>query len=75
MPSRVFKMVLKATDENDDGLISVEEVENLLSRIGASDQMSKEDIQTVMSDLGLEAGGVGVPVENVKDFMMPKNKK
>ena len=47
LPSRVFKMILKAADENNDGLISVQEVENLLSRIGAQDQLSKEEIETI----------------------------
>jgi Ca2+-binding EF-hand superfamily protein len=66
-------MILKATDENNDGLISVQEVENLLSRIGAQDQMSKKEIETIMEEMGIHEG-VGVPVSTVKAFFLsPKS--
>jgi Ca2+-binding EF-hand superfamily protein len=63
-------MILKAADENNDGLISVQEVENLLSRIGAQDQLSKEEIETIMEGMGIQQG-VGVPVSTVKAFFLP----
>jgi Ca2+-binding EF-hand superfamily protein len=63
-------MILKAADENNDGLISVEEVEHLLERIGAADQLSKDEIETIMKDIGIDQG-VGVPVKKVKDFFLP----
>mmetsp|Transcript_16497 Transcript_16497/g.19015 ORF Transcript_16497/g.19015 Transcript_16497/m.19015 type:complete len:125 (-) Transcript_16497:168-542(-) len=71
MPSRVLKMIMKATDENQDGLISVEEIEHLLERIRASDQMSKNEIETAMSTLGLDQG-VGVPIKKIQDLFLKK---
>lgn len=67
-------MVLKATDENNDGLISVDEVSNLLRRIGASDQLDKTEIKEIMTDLGIDKE-VGVPTDKVKAFFLPKKKK
>mmetsp|Transcript_22097 Transcript_22097/g.36562 ORF Transcript_22097/g.36562 Transcript_22097/m.36562 type:complete len:132 (+) Transcript_22097:104-499(+) len=71
--SRVFKMVLKAADENNDGLISVDEVSNLLERIGASDKLNKGEIEEIMKDLGIDAD-VGVPMQKVKEFFLPPKK-
>lgn len=70
VPSRVVKLILKATDENQDGFITVQEVENLLKRIGAQDQMSTQEIEEIMVELGIEEGAAGVPVTKVKDFFM-----
>jgi Ca2+-binding EF-hand superfamily protein len=67
-------MVLKATDENNDGLISVDEVSNLLVRIGASDQLEKGEIKEIMMDIGIDKD-VGVPVQKVKEFFLPPKQK
>ena len=74
MPSRVVKLILKATDENNDGLISVQEVENLLTRIGAQDQLSKEEIEELMMEMGIDEGAAGVSVTKVKELLMPPPK-
>jgi Ca2+-binding EF-hand superfamily protein len=71
IPSRVFKLILKATDENNDGYISVQEVQNLLQRIGADNQLSQTEIEDIMNELGMENGAVGVPLAKVKDFFLP----
>ena len=74
VPSRVVKLILKATDENNDGLISVQEVENLLTRIGAQDQLSKEEIEELMMEMGIDEGAAGVSVTKVKELLMPPPK-
>ena len=75
VPSRVVKLILKATDENNDGLISVQEVENLLTRIGAQDQLSKEEIEDLMMEMGIDEGAAGVSVtKKVKEILMPPPK-
>lgn len=71
LPSRALKMVLKATDENKDGLISVEEVENLLERIKVSDKMTKAEITSAMESLGLDEG-IGVPMKKIEDLFLRK---
>ena len=72
VPSRVVKLILKTTDENNDGLISVQEVENLLTRIGAQDQLSIEDL---MIEMGIDEGAAGVSVtKKVKEILMPPPK-
>ena len=74
IPSRVVKLILKATDENNDGLISVEEVENLLKRIGAQDRLSKEEIEEIMLGLGIDEGAAGVSITKIKELLMPPPK-
>ena len=69
-----MKLILKATDENNDGLISVEEVENLLKRIGAQDQLSKEEIEDLMLEMGIDEGAAGVSISKVKELLMPPPK-
>lgn len=44
LPSRFRKEMVKATDKNKDGMISVEEIEALLKQIGASDQLTRAEI-------------------------------
>ena len=75
VPSRVVKLILKATDENNDGLISVQEVENLLKRIGAQDRLSKKEIEELMTDIGIEEGAAGVSITKLKELLMPRKIK
>jgi hypothetical protein len=44
LPSRFRKEMVKATDKNKDGMISVEEIEALLKQIGASDKLTRAEI-------------------------------
>mmetsp|Transcript_14664 Transcript_14664/g.21638 ORF Transcript_14664/g.21638 Transcript_14664/m.21638 type:complete len:83 (-) Transcript_14664:190-438(-) len=71
LPSRALKLILKAADENDDGLISVEEVEHLLERIKVSDKMTKDEIKNAMESLGLDEG-IGVPMKKIRDLFLRK---
>ena len=52
MPSRFFKMMMKAVDTNEDGFISMEEYKTLLTNIGASDQMSEEELNEIFLEIG-----------------------
>ena len=47
LPSRFRKEIVKATDKNKDGMISVDEIEALLKQIGASEQLTHEEIGTL----------------------------
>jgi hypothetical protein len=69
------KLILKATDENNDGFISVQEVENLLKRIGAQDRLSKKEIEEVMLEIGIDEGAAGVSITKLKDLLMPPKMK
>lgn len=70
-----MKLILKATDENNDGFISVQEVENLLKRIGAQDRLSKKEIEEVMLEIGIDEGAAGVSITKLKDLLMPPKMK
>ena len=52
MPLRFFKMMMKAVDTNEDGFISMEEYKTLLTNIGASDQMSEEELNEIFLEIG-----------------------
>lgn len=62
LPSRVLKEILKATDENRDDKISVEELDRFLERIGASDKMSMTELADVMTELGVKDDKVDIKV-------------
>lgn len=50
------KEVIKATDVNKDGKVSVEELEMLLKNIGAEHQFTHSDVEELVRDLGSEDG-------------------
>lgn len=52
MPSRFFKMMIKAVDSNDDGVITMDEYQTLLKNIGASDQMSEIELKEIFDEIG-----------------------
>eukprot|EP00563_Minutocellus_polymorphus_P005716 CAMPEP_0181041960 /NCGR_PEP_ID=MMETSP1070-20121207/11887_1 /TAXON_ID=265543 /ORGANISM="Minutocellus polymorphus, Strain NH13" /LENGTH=119 /DNA_ID=CAMNT_0023120125 /DNA_START=133 /DNA_END=492 /DNA_ORIENTATION=+ len=52
LPSRCKKDVLAVADKNKDGRIPVEGIEMLLRNIGASDRMTRSDIETILSEEG-----------------------
>ena len=56
LPSRMQKEVIKATDVNKDGKVSVEELEMLLKNIGAEHQFTHSDVEELVRDLGSEDG-------------------
>jgi Ca2+-binding EF-hand superfamily protein len=58
----VLKEILKATDENKDDKISVEELDRFLERIGASDKMSTTELADVMTELGVKDDKVDIKV-------------
>ena len=44
VPSRFKKEVVLAADKNRDGMISVEEIDELLRSIGASEELTEEEV-------------------------------
>eukprot|EP01083_Nonionella_stella_P114800 339746_1 len=52
LPSRCKKDMLAVADKNKDGRIPVEGIETLLRNIGASDCMSRAEIETILSEEG-----------------------
>ena len=50
------KEVLKATDINNDGKVSIEELEILLKNIGAESKFTHEEIEEIVRDMGSEDG-------------------
>jgi len=62
LPSRFRKEIVKATDKNKDGMISVDEIEALLKQIGASEQLTHEEIEQIMSEAGLTKGVNAIPI-------------
>lgn len=48
LPSRFIKEVVKAADENKDGMIDVEELQHLLTNIGSQDQLSRQEIESMI---------------------------
>lgn len=75
--SRFIKEVVKAADENKDGMISVVEVEHLLSNIGAHEALTPSEIKSIMEELGCAdhvkgaktpEEDTGIPASKVVDF-------
>lgn len=58
LPSRFRKEIVKATDKNKDGMISVDEIEALLKQIGASEQLTHEEIGR------LKLRGDSIPIQH-----------
>jgi Ca2+-binding EF-hand superfamily protein len=56
LPSRMQKEVIKAADINNDGKVSVEELEILLKNIGAEHKFTHSEIEEIVSDMGSEDG-------------------
>ena len=52
LPSRCKKDMLAVADKNKDGRIPVEGIETLLRNIGASDRMSRAEIETILCEEG-----------------------
>lgn len=62
LPSRVWKEILVSADEDKSGYIDIEEVEHALENIGASDKVTREEIESLMKELGAEDNRIHVDV-------------
>mmetsp|Transcript_5859 Transcript_5859/g.14672 ORF Transcript_5859/g.14672 Transcript_5859/m.14672 type:complete len:179 (+) Transcript_5859:62-598(+) len=51
-PTRFFKMIVKAVDSNQDGVITMEEYQVLLKNIGAHEKMTDQDMHDIFVELG-----------------------
>lgn len=52
LPSRCKKELLAVADKNNDGNIPLEGIEMLLKNIGASDRISRNEIETILCEEG-----------------------
>ena len=71
LPSRAVKEILKAADENHDGMISLQEIEHLLDHIDKQNRMSDAEVREILNDLGANDRDM-VPVETIKDLLSSK---
>ncbi|EED88626.1 predicted protein [Thalassiosira pseudonana CCMP1335] len=54
IPSRFLKEVLMALDTDHDHVVTMEEYQTLLKNIGAQDKMTKEDLNEIFEELGVD---------------------
>mmetsp|Transcript_28046 Transcript_28046/g.40132 ORF Transcript_28046/g.40132 Transcript_28046/m.40132 type:complete len:154 (+) Transcript_28046:170-631(+) len=73
VPSRFRKEMIKATDKNQDGMISVEEMEAVLKQIGAGEQLTHEEIEQIMAEAGVTKGVNAVPIDQFLKFFENTN--
>jgi len=71
LPSRFVKQVLNAADKNNDGVIDVSEVQTLLSNIGASGQLTEDEIKSIMEEL-VDGSSDEVPRQNLYKLLLGK---
>ena len=64
LPSRSAKQILEAMDEDDDGVITSEELQHFLQNIDAQDKVSTEEIDEIVSKLKSNCGK-GIPIVDV----------
>jgi Ca2+-binding EF-hand superfamily protein len=69
LPSRFKKEVIKAIDTEGNGNISVDAFTTLLSNIGASDTVSKEDVHNIINELG-DGSSETIPTDQVFEIIL-----
>jgi len=72
-PNRFFKMIVKAVDSNQDGVITKEEYQTLLKNIGAQDKMTEGDLHEIFEELGDEEleGETVITVDSIEKRWTP----
>lgn len=61
---------MNAADKNKDGMISVTEVEGLLKNIGADNQLTSDEIASVLKQFN-DDDDEEIPVAKVQDLFIP----
>ena len=69
LPSRFAKEVVSAADRNGDGVISVEEIEKLLENIGATDQLTHDEIDEILTEVGVTGDKREISNERVIELL------
>ncbi len=66
-------MIVKAVDSNQDGMITMEEGDALLTNIGAKDQMTEEELKELFEELGDDTldGEKVIKVESIEKRWAP----
>jgi len=75
VPSRYIKEVVSAIDTAKNDVISIDEMMDFLDRIGASGKMTKEEIDTVLTEMGITGDKREIPVKNVMEVMKSRIKE
>ena len=72
-PNRFFKMIVKAVDANQDGVITMEEYKALLKNIGAHEKMTEQDAHEIFDELGDKVVGDErvITVESIEQRWTP----
>lgn len=67
-----MKEILKAVDENKDGMLEKAEFQHFLDNIGAGDKLTSEDLDEILAEItGEEPGNVGeISIARAKEVLM-----
>ena len=68
--------MIHATDANHDGKISQAELCKLLDNIGAKDQLSQQEVQSIMDELGQMDEDLHeklIHIDNVEDMILQQH--
>ena len=67
-----MKEILKAVDENKDGMLEKAEFQHFLDNIGAGDKLTSEDLVEILAEItGEEPGNVGeISIARAKEVLM-----
>ena len=69
VPSRFFKDIIHAADENKDGIIEFQEIRHLLNRIGYSDRITDEEIKGCLAEFGA-GDDATIATEHMLDMLL-----
>ena len=62
--------VIKATDKNGDGSLSVIEIKTLLTNIGAGEKITEKEIDDILTEVGVTGSVRTIPNEKVFNILM-----
>ena len=68
---RFIKTMISAIDANNDNVITREEYQALLKNIGAEEQMSEEELDSIFEELGVGEDEKVIPVELIEKSWEP----
>jgi hypothetical protein len=70
IPPRFKKEMVTAADKNKDGMISVAEIEALLDNIGASEKLTRAEVEHCMKEAGVTGDDVlEIPVKQFTSIL------
>eukprot|EP00594_Rhizosolenia_setigera_P011171 CAMPEP_0178972082 /NCGR_PEP_ID=MMETSP0789-20121207/20764_1 /TAXON_ID=3005 /ORGANISM="Rhizosolenia setigera, Strain CCMP 1694" /LENGTH=120 /DNA_ID=CAMNT_0020659387 /DNA_START=1 /DNA_END=363 /DNA_ORIENTATION=+ len=72
LPTRFIKDIVKTVDPDKDGFVSLENMQKLIGNIGASKNISQQDLKLVLMEGGVQIGGLDrsmLPVEKIQQLL------